>query len=382
VSSLAGVSIVYVNNFPGPRYGGGEVHMLHLVRGALAEGMRVTVVAMPRSGTAEAARAAGADVVEDELTSGAPFGAASRLTRYLRSAGARIVHGTGFYTNVISRLAGRRVHALVVDGVHCEPAPPAPFTSGPRAQAAYLARILTEAASRGRADVVIADSEALAQSLVARGTSKATITVVHNGVDPAALAAEAEKGARPALSGGPFVGTLGRLEAVKGLNVLLDAVSILAPREPSARFLVAGDGPDHAALEARIAAAPLLADRVTLLGFAPSGPAFLASLDVYCLSSLSEGFNTTILEAMALGVPVVATDAGGTREAIQDRATGRLVPTADPRALADALVETFDDADGRSRMAEAARGLVEREFTVAEMVRRTLDVYRRLLNGA
>jgi hypothetical protein len=134
------------------------------------------------------------------------------------------------------------------------------------------------------------------------------------------------------------VGTLGRLEPVKGLDVLLDAVPLVAEAVPGARFLLAGGGPEREALAARVASDPVLSERVTLLGFVPSAPAFLGMLDCYCLPSRSEGFNTTILEAMALGVPVVATDVGGTREAVRDGETGRLVPSGDPAALAVALI--------------------------------------------
>ncbi|HEY3316911.1 MAG TPA: glycosyltransferase family 4 protein [Coriobacteriia bacterium] len=384
MTELTGVPIVYVNNFPGPRMGGGEAHLLHLVRGAIAAGMEVTVVAMPASGTAAAAREAGARVVEDELTRGVPFGAASRLGRYLRDANAGIVHGTGFYANLLARRAGHRAGALVVDGVHCEPASTLAFDRSAGARASQAARSLADAATRGRADAVICDSRALADAVIAAGTPAGIVTVIHNGIDPGALAAAASEAASAAeREGGTLtVGTLGRVEPVKGLGFLLDAARLVAAVHPEARFLVAGEGPERDVLEARVASDEAIAGRVRFLGFVPDGPAFLASLDVYCLASLSEGFNTTVLEAMALGVPVVATDVGGTREAVIDGKTGRLVAPGDPAALASAVSHLLGDGAERERLSAEARALVEREFTVARMVERTLGVYRRLLAPA
>jgi glycosyltransferase involved in cell wall biosynthesis len=377
---LSGVPILYLNNFPGPYMGGGEVHLLHLVRGAIGAGMDVTVVAQPDSGTARAASEAGARVVEDDLNHRAGLPAAGRATDYAKQHLASIVHGTGYYTDVLARIAGKRAGACVVEAVHCEPSGSLTFRSGPRARLSQFARRLADIASRGRSDAVITDSRALADAVVAGGVKPGKVFVVHNSVDPDRLAEEAAHAARPDLpEASVLVGTLGRLEPVKGLDVLFDAVPLVAGQHPDARFVVAGEGPESENLQMRVATDPVLSKRVEMLGFVPNAPALLDALDVYCLPSRSEGFNTTILEAMALGVPVVATDVGGTREAVEDGVTGRLVPPGDAEALAKALGDLLGDAVLRERLADEARLRVEAQFTVSTMVAKTLAIYERLL---
>jgi glycosyltransferase involved in cell wall biosynthesis len=341
--------------------------------------MDVTVACLPGAGVGAAAETAGAHV--ERVALGTVALAPDRVAAVLRAHHAAIVHGTGYYTNILARLGGMHVRGCrVVNAIHTEPAAPHTYSAGPKARAAQSARTLVEAWTRSRADMAIADSRALADAVVATGADPGRVTVIHNSVDPFSLRAEATAGERPAApKGGPLVGTLGRLEPVKGLDVLLDAVPLVAEAVPGARFLLAGGGPEREALAARVASDPVLSERVTLLGFVPSAPAFLGMLDCYCLPSRSEGFNTTILEAMALDVPVVATDVGGTREAVFDGETGRLVPSADPAALSAALIGLLADEASRLRMAEAGRALVEAEFTVARMVERTLEVDARLL---
>jgi glycosyltransferase involved in cell wall biosynthesis len=212
------------------------------------------------------------------------------------------------------------------------------------------------------------------------GVKPGKVFVVHNSVDPDRLAEEAAHAARPDLpEASVLVGTLGRLEPVKGLDVLFDAVPLVAGQHPDARFVIAGEGPESENLQMRVATDPVLSKRVEMLGFVPNAPALLDALDVYCLPSRSEGFNTTILEAMALGVPVVATDVGGTREAVEDGVTGRLVPPGDAEALAKALGDLLGDAVLRERLADEARLRVEAQFTVSTMVAKTLAIYERLL---
>ncbi len=383
MGDLSGVGIAFVNVFPGPRLGGGEVHLLHLARGAQAAGMPVTVVAIPRSGVARMAAQDGFTVIEDDLRAYSPPGAVSALVGHLRRSKVRIAQGSGYYTNVLTRLAGRPAHCAVVNEVLCEPASTRSFERGLRGRISQLVRDGIDHATATRADLTVAVSQALADAVVAGGADPARVVVVHNAVDPDALGEEAALGGLPDdMPPSPVIGTLGRLEAVKGLGVLLDAVPIVAEKHPDAHFIIAGEGPYAAALRKRVTHEPVLQGRVRLPGFAPSGPALVRALTTYCLPSLSEGFNTTILEALALEVPVVATDVGGTREVIADTVTGRLVPPRDPGALAEAISWMLEHPRLRTKTAKAGRERVEAEFTVKRMVTKMLDAYRPLLKLA
>ncbi len=129
------------------------------------------------------------------------------------------------------------------------------------------------------------------------------------------------------------VGTVARLDPVKHLQTLVEAVAQLAHRGRQVHVLVIGDGPERDSLE-RETRARRLEHAVHFLGHRDDARAWLPGMDVYVNSSISEGISLTILEAMAAGVPVVATAVGGTPEIVTDE-VGRLVPARDPSALAD-----------------------------------------------
>jgi glycosyltransferase involved in cell wall biosynthesis len=155
-------------------------------------------------------------------------------------------------------------------------------------------------------------------------------------------------------AGGPVFVTVGRLEPVKNLPLLLDAFAeIAAPLD--ARLLIAGSGSAEAGLRARIAAQGL-ADRVRLLGYVASPRPYLAAADAFVLASNEEGFGQVLAEAMREGLPVISTDAlgGGARFVLDDGRAGLLVPREDARALAGALA-AMADAGLRRRYAELAR---------------------------
>lgn len=173
---------------------------------------------------------------------------------------------------------------------------------------------------------------------------------------------------------GPVVLTVARLDGQKGITHLLDAVTTV----PHASFAIAGDGPNRAALEAR-AAALGVSDRVRFLGHRRDVPSLLAAADLFVLPSLYEGLPLSVLEAMAAGVPVIATAIGGTDEVVRDGETGTVVPAADSDALAAAISRTLADRDRASRLALAARSLVAREYSVASMVRSVSRLYDELM---
>ncbi len=171
--------------------------------------------------------------------------------------------------------------------------------------------------------------------------------------------------------------TVANLRWHKGYPHLLTAARTVLDQGCDVVFLAVGQGP----LESEIRARHLelgLGDRFRLLGYRPDAIRLLAGSDIFVLASLQEGYPVALMEALAIGLPVVATDAGGIPDAIRSGREGLLVPRADPSALAEALITLSRDAELRRSMAAAAeaRG---REFDIARAVRRTTEIYEALV---
>ena len=177
---------------------------------------------------------------------------------------------------------------------------------------------------------------------------------------------------------GPLVVTLARLSYEKGVDTLIDAAAILRSSHPYARFVVVGEGSDRAELEARISAGGL-AGIVKLVGFRDDVWPALAAADVVCLPSKSEGMPNVLLEAMAVGKPIVATSVGGVPEAIESGENGLLAGPGDPQALAAEITRLADDSALAQRLGAAARRTMEARFRARDVVARYAEVYQRLL---
>jgi glycosyltransferase involved in cell wall biosynthesis len=226
-------------------------------------------------------------------------------------------------------------------------------------------------------------SEDLKRHMVAEGFGAENVAVIYNGIDPGPLPdAQGRIAARKQL-GVPadslVIGTIGRLDPVKDLATLLRALAQCS-QEVQALLVIIGDGPERPALEA-LARELSVDSRVQFLGHRDDARQWLPACDVYVNSSVSEGVSLTILEAMAAGLPVIATRVGGTPEVVTGEC-GLLVPARDAGALARALSELHRDLPRRASFGRAARSRVETHFTLDRMVREYADVYRSLTAGA
>jgi glycosyltransferase involved in cell wall biosynthesis len=195
--------------------------------------------------------------------------------------------------------------------------------------------------------------------------------VIHNGVDLD----------RPRRAPGPPAApvtllSVGRFRPPKDFTTLVRAMATLEPG--TARLRIAGDGPDRPALEAEIARLDV-AHAVELLGTRGDVDQLLAAADLFVLSSDSEGLPMSVLEAMAAGLPVVASRVGGIPELVGDGETGALVPPRDSAALAAAIRRIAGDPQLRDRLGEAGRRRAETEFSLETCRQRHLDLYRDLL---
>jgi glycosyltransferase involved in cell wall biosynthesis len=178
-----------------------------------------------------------------------------------------------------------------------------------------------------------------------------------------------------------IVGGVGRLDVVKGFDVLLEAVASLAAEYPNLIVALAGDGPLRTMLEGQ-AARLGIGDRVHFLGFRMDVKDVYEALDIFAMPSRCEALGYALLDAMTAELPAVASRVGGVPEVVVPGETGFLIPVGDHRALAAALKPLLDDPELRRRMGRAGRERVVRHFSEREMVARTIELYRRLLNGA
>ncbi len=215
------------------------------------------------------------------------------------------------------------------------------------------------------------------------GVPPQRVVQIYNGVDqerfrPAAAPPEAVAPPGFLEPESLVVGTVGRLAAVKDQATLLRAFALLAGERPTLRLVLVGDGPERHRLE-RLARELAVESRVWITGDRDDVPRLLQGMDLFVLPSLGEGISNTILEAMATGLPVVATRVGGNPELVTPGENGLLVPRGDPRELAAAMARLLDDPALRRRMGAASLARVRRDFHWERTVARYLAVYDELL---
>jgi glycosyltransferase involved in cell wall biosynthesis len=175
-----------------------------------------------------------------------------------------------------------------------------------------------------------------------------------------------------------LIGALGNLRPEKDLETFLRAARAIVDAIPSAEFLVIGDGPVGNKLKS-LAIDLHLSQSVHFLGERPDIPDVLAALDILVMSSYTESSPNAILEAMAMGKPIVATNVGGIPEVVEEGQTGFLVPPKDPKAIADRVLSLCRDSARRLQMGRAARARVEDNFTVQSVSGRLEAIYVRSL---
>lgn len=306
---------------------------------------------------------------------------AGKLTHLARTRGAALIHARSRAPAWSAFLAARRAGLPFVTTYH------GVYAERPPGKRLYNSVM-------GRGDRVIAISRYVASQVLARhGTNPARIRLIPRGVDPVRFDPATIRGSQVARiaeawrlpDGAPVIILPARLTRWKGGLVLLDALARLARRDAIAVLVGSDQGRSAYAAELERRARALgIADRVRLAGHCADMPAALMLADAVVSASIEpEGFGRTVIEAQAMGRPVIATDHGGAAETVVDGETGRLVPPSDAAALAAALDEILAlPVEDRLALGARARAAVCAHYTVAAMQAATLDVYRELLSGA
>jgi glycosyltransferase involved in cell wall biosynthesis len=368
--------VVYLNS--AADVGGGEKWMLALADG-LDRARYASAFIVPHEGAfADAIRRRGFPVTVIDLRHLVSVGALFALARELRRLRPDLLHTAGarasFYGRVAAWLA--RVPA-VVSSVHTSIAD---YEVAAWRRAVYLA---LDRASARFATRLIATSEATAAELRRRGFAASRVVTIPNRPDPRELqpgrpraSVRAELGAR---DDAVLIGVIARLTEQKGVGDFLDALARLRDRG-GWHAAVVGDGPLRAELVAR-ARTLALGDRCVFTGARTDLGDLLAAFDVLAMPSRSEGLPYLLLEAMVVGVPIVATSVGGIPEVIAPGVTALLVPPRDPGALAGALGRLIDDPAARAALATAARGAAAASSPIDAMLAAVDAVYRDALAG-
>jgi glycosyltransferase involved in cell wall biosynthesis len=305
-------------------------------------------------------RARGADVVCFEAGGEAALMVrVLAVARFLRRWRPDVLHCHLPLAGVVGRLAGRLARVPVVYTEHNVMERYRPWT-----------RRLNVATWRLQ-DHAVAVSGEVADSIRRHAPASVPVTTIPNGVPVAAFAPDPTARARTRATLGvpadaPVAGTVAVFRVQKRLDLWLEAAARIARALPAARFLLIGDGPLRAELEAR-AAALGLGDAVHFVGLQTDVRAYLAAMDVYLLSSDFEGLPLGLLEAMAAERPAVATMVGGVPEVVVDGRTGTLVRPRDVDGLADATTALLAEPELRRRMGLAARARADRHYSIDEM---------------
>lgn len=291
------------------------------------------------------------------------------LWRLIRERNVRLIHSHFFGPSVTASILGLACNVPAVSTIHGE--------GDMAAQESF--RALKLGLLRRGADRVVFVSEALRRSFLARGELDPRQTeVIPNGIGPEFFISQ-QPALRQEFGAGPedfLVGAVGNLRWAKGYDVLLRAFSILRQRSPAYRLVIVGQAEGELYHELLALRDELgLAGHVVFTGFRDDVPAILAALDVYAMSSRSEGFSLSTVQAMAGGLPIVATRCGGPETILRDGVTGLFTEPESPAGLADAISFVREHREEGARLGAQARRVARERYSVQEQVRRYEELY-------
>jgi len=375
--------VVIVNNFSGPSIGRYGLRALPLVKGLLATGARVAVVAAAGSGFAHAAIETGAEVTSISMSRFRAPQIIGAIREAAEAIDANIISGTGYFTNRLVRQAAPE-GAKVIN------------------TAARISDSMLESSVKGLVDIVVRDtsdayvaiSNQVADSLVAAGVDPDKITVIPNGIDADAFAAAAVEyygdgaGKMPTrdLANRPMVFCAARnMDASKGIDVLVDAAVLILQRHPDTptyrrpNFCIAGSGPEKPII-ADFVHAESLTGRIRLIGYAPLIAPWYKACDITVMPSREEAAAVVALEAMALGKPVIASNLPSIAEVVVDGVTGILIDPDNPELLAKTIMDLLADPQRMEAMGDAGAARVREHFTEQQMIQSYITLFESLID--
>jgi glycosyltransferase involved in cell wall biosynthesis len=348
--------------------GGGERHLADLANGLVRRGHDLYAALVPDSPLpGELAKLPAENIIELPLRSSLDLSSALQLTKFVRQNQIEIVHAHLARDYPLAAFAARRAGGARLI-----------LTRHVLFPLSRVHKVLLRRVAR-----VIAVSQAVADGLIEQDIfARDKIVLIHNGVDIDRFAKTRADDAveRQQTSTRLCVGTIGELAPIKGQESFLRAAAIVSSRRDDVDFILAGEDKSRTGENRRLLERMIdeleLRKRVRIDGWADDVARLLRTFDVFVSASLSESFGIAMVEAMASGVPVVATMTPGAREIIDADKTGLLVPIEDAEPLADAICELLDDPKRRARLTANARRMVNERFSLDQMIARTEQIYQ------
>jgi len=304
------------------------------------------------------------------------LGMIADVVSQLRSENADLLACHGYKAGVVGWFAARRVGIPVIAVSRGWTA----HTLKVRAYESLDRRMLR------RMDAVVCVSAGQAAKVARTGIGRDRLHVIHNSVDPARFRDDGSAGREilESLFASPrsaIIAGIGRQSPEKGFDQLVHAVRLLVRDDDRVGIVLVGDGPDRPMLEALVRESGL-EPNVVFAGFRTDVDRLLPGADILAQSSHTEGLPNVVLEASAAGLPVVATDVGGTSEIIEDGVNGFLVPAADPTALARRLLDLVRSPQLRRQMGDRGRDLVRARFSFARQASEYEALFARIARPA
>ena len=356
-----------------PFLGGGQITLLSLAKGLDKDKFEILAASGGGGPLVDELGKLGVPHISIDIRKSSGPGAVVRIAAALRGAGIDLFHTHGGVAGLYGRLAAKKagipavVHTL--HGIHYL------HYRNPLLKWAFI--ILERRLSRFTDAVIFVSQADLRKGMKLRLAPAGKARLIRNGIDPAGIIPGFDRAAKKSQLGSdgrPLVVAVSRLHRQKGLKYLLRAVPLIREEIPAVKVVIAGGGP----LESKLASAVRrlrIGESATLLGERKDAREVLAAADVFVLPSLWEGLPYVLVEAAALGKPIVATDIDGVREVVRSGETGVLVPPRDPGGLAAALILLLRDRDLAGKLGERARRDIPSAFALERMVRETEALY-------
>lgn len=296
------------------------------------------------------------------------FKAIKALDEIFKEEAPDIVHT---HASLSARIAAKKNGIKVVHTRHCL-----------EDEKKGIKKLIYKLINNSLSDRVIAVSDAVSENLTADGIAESKLRTVYNGITPLKELSEEERKKARAEYGirdsEVVVGIVARLEPVKNHAMFLEAAKVIATICPEAVFMIVGEGSMRESLEAK-AREDKIADRVIFTGYIQDVNDIMNVIDIHVLTSEKEALSISLIEAMSIGKPVVATDSGGPREVVENGKSGILVKPNDTVNLTMAIVRMIQRPDIRAKFGREGKKIVQNKFMSAAMAENIENIYKELV---
>lgn len=352
----------------GKEWRGGQRQSFFLVRELKKKGYPCRFYVQPNSPLYKKAEEEGLPVFPLRIRSEASIISALRLARHMKKANCVLVHSHDAHAAAVSAMAASRAKVPI-------------RVISRRVDFPLKDNYFSKIKYHREIDRIIAISEGVKKVLLSSGIDKNKISVIPSGIDYTPFENIASRDylhRELGFNDDDFlVGIVAHLADHKGHKYLIEAAGILKEKAPQIKLIIVGKGPLRMELDEQVKKTDV-DDIVFFLGFREDVPRILASLDLFVLSSYLEGLGTSIMDAMASRLPVVATEVGGIPELVTHEKTGLLVPPRDPRALAEAILKLYRDRKLAASYGEEGYRVVHEKYSSRAMAKKIIKEYEHI----